>query len=84
MPNGSAWSEYVMPNARGNRLDGMAARVGWDWAAERATYPREVCEMALAHAVGDNVEAAYRRGDLSEKRLTFIFRPIPQNFGALP
>jgi integrase len=39
-----------------------------DWASERTNYPREVCEMALAHAVGDKVEAAYRRGDLFEKR----------------
>ena len=39
-----------------------------DWAAERTNYPREVCEMALAHTVGDKVEAAYRRGDLFEKR----------------
>jgi integrase len=39
-----------------------------DWAAECTTYPREVCEMALAHAISDKVEAAYRRGDLFEKR----------------
>lgn len=39
-----------------------------DWAAERTNYPREVCEMALAHSVGDQVEAAYRRGDLFGKR----------------
>ncbi len=39
-----------------------------DWAAERTAYPREVCEMALAHAIGDRVEVAYRRGDLFEKR----------------
>jgi len=39
-----------------------------DWAAERTSYPREVAEMALAHAVSDKVEAAYRRGDLFEKR----------------
>jgi integrase len=39
-----------------------------DWAAERTNYPREVAEMALAHAVSDQVEAAYRRGDLFEKR----------------
>lgn len=39
-----------------------------DWAAERTSYPNEVCEMALAHVVGDKVEAAYRRGDLFEKR----------------
>ena len=39
-----------------------------DWAAERTAYPREVVETALAHAVENKVEAAYRRGDLFEKR----------------
>ena len=39
-----------------------------DWCAERTNFPNEVAEMALAHAVGDKVEAAYRRGDLFEKR----------------
>ncbi len=39
-----------------------------DWAAERTNYPNEVAEMALAHAVGDKVAAAYRRGDLFDKR----------------
>jgi integrase len=39
-----------------------------DWAAERTNFPGEVVEMALAHAVGDKVEAAYRRGDLFDKR----------------
>ena len=39
-----------------------------DWAAERTNYPRDVAEMALAHTIGDKVEAAYRRGDLFEKR----------------
>ena len=39
-----------------------------DWAAERTGYPREVVEMALAHAVENKVEAAYRRGDLFDKR----------------
>ncbi len=39
-----------------------------DWAAERINYPRDVAEMALAHTIGDKVEAAYRRGDLFEKR----------------
>jgi integrase len=36
--------------------------------AEQTQYPNEVAEMALAHAVGNKVEAAYRRGDLLEKR----------------
>jgi integrase len=39
-----------------------------DWAAERTNYPNHVVEMALAHAVADKVEAAYRRGDLLKKR----------------
>jgi integrase len=39
-----------------------------DWAAERTAYPRETVEMALAHAIESKVEAAYRRGDLFEKR----------------
>jgi hypothetical protein len=39
-----------------------------DWAAETTGYPDAVVEMALAHAIGNAVEAAYRRGDLFEKR----------------
>jgi integrase len=39
-----------------------------DWAAETTSYPNHVVEMALAHVIGDKVEAAYRRGDLFDKR----------------
>lgn len=39
-----------------------------DWASERTNFPRDVCEMALAHTIKSKVEAAYRRGDLFEKR----------------
>jgi integrase len=39
-----------------------------DWAAEETNFQSEVVEAALAHVVGDKVEAAYRRGDLFEKR----------------
>lgn len=39
-----------------------------DWAAEQTAFAREVAEAALAHTIGDKVEAAYRRGDLFEKR----------------
>ena len=39
-----------------------------DWAAERTSYPTEVAEMALAHTISNKVEAAYRRGDLFDKR----------------
>lgn len=39
-----------------------------DWAAERTNFSREVAEAALAHTIQNKVEAAYRRGDLFEKR----------------
>ncbi|HYE38250.1 tyrosine-type recombinase/integrase [Methylocaldum sp.] len=39
-----------------------------DWAGDCTDHPREVAEAALAHAVGDDVERAYRRGDALEKR----------------
>jgi integrase len=39
-----------------------------DWAAETTAYPNHVVEQALAHAIGSGVEAAYRRGDLFDKR----------------
>jgi integrase len=55
-----------------------------DWAAERTNYPNIVVEAALAHAIGDKVEAAYRRGDLFEKRrrlmadwAAWCARPVP-------
>jgi len=43
-----------------------------DWAAECTNYPNEVAEMALAHSIGNKVEAAYRRGDLFDKRRTMM------------
>ena len=39
-----------------------------DWCAEQTQFPAEMAEIALAHTVGDKVEAAYRRGDMFEKR----------------
>ena len=39
-----------------------------DWVAECTAYPSEVREMALAHTIKNLTEAAYRRGDLLEKR----------------
>jgi len=38
-----------------------------DWAAERTNFLSEVFKITLAHAIGDKIEAAYRRGDLFEK-----------------
>ena len=39
-----------------------------DWCGERTHYPGDLAEMALAHAIKNKVEAAYRRGDMLEKR----------------
>jgi integrase len=39
-----------------------------DWASECTNFTNEVCEAALAHVIEDKAEAAYRRGDLFEKR----------------
>jgi integrase len=54
------------------KIDGVTAH-GFrsafrDWAAECTSFTHEVCEAALAHAIENKVEAAYRRGDLFEKR----------------
>jgi integrase len=39
-----------------------------DWAAELTNFPNEVIEKAMAHAIESKTEAAYRRGDLFDKR----------------
>ncbi len=49
-----------------------------DWAAESTAYPSEVAEKALAHAIASKTQAAYRRGDLLEKR-----RPLAEAWGRL-
>ena len=43
-----------------------------DWVAESTQHSGEVAEMALSHAIGDKVEAAYRRGDLLNKRVALM------------
>ena len=53
------WGDYVPHGFR------SAFR---DWAGEESRFPRDVCEMALAHVIENKVEAAYRRGDLFDKR----------------
>lgn len=62
-----------------------------DWAAERTSYPHEMAEMALAHTISDKAEAAYRRGDMFEKRrrmmddwANFIARPPRQKGQVIP
>jgi integrase len=62
-----------------------------DWASETTNHANHVVEMALAHAIGDEVEAAYRRGDLFEKRRLLMFdwsnycaKPAPTADNVLP
>ena len=43
-----------------------------DWVSEHTHYPAEVSEMALAHTIDNKVEAAYRRGDLFNKRIALM------------
>lgn len=56
-----------------------------DWCAESVanSFPREVCEHALAHSLPDKVEAAYRRGDLIEKR-TLLMQAWADYCGKVP
>lgn len=61
-----------------------------DWAGDMTDHPREVAEAALAHAVGDDVERAYRRGDALRKRRLLMqawadyLRPRPEGAEAPP
>jgi integrase len=55
-----------------------------DWAAERTGFANHIVEMALAHAIADKTEKAYRRGDLFEKRrqlmrqwAVYLAKPLP-------
>jgi len=43
-----------------------------DWTANETDYPNELCEMALAHTIKNQAEAAYRRGDMLDKRLVMM------------
>ena len=43
-----------------------------DWVSETTRYDNETSEMALAHIVSNKVEAAYRRGNLYEKRVSLM------------
>lgn len=87
LPAGKA-TDNVFPGARGplsdmsltavlRRMEVQATAHGFrssfrDWVAEYTQHTGEVAEMALSHAVGDKVEAAYRRGDLFEKRVALM------------
>jgi integrase len=67
-PIGSRGLLNLLPRIRpGITVHGFRSSFS-DWCAEQTNAPHEVREMALAHAVGSKVEAAYRRSDLFEKR----------------
>jgi integrase len=64
---GAALLGYARKNGMTETLHGFRSAFR-DWAGEETHFPREVCEQALAHAVGNEVERSYRRGDSLEKR----------------
>ena len=81
---------------RGMRADAGVTVHGFrssfrDWAAERTSFPNHVVEKALAHSISDKVEAAYRRGDLFEKRRKLMEQwdrylsriPPPENYNVI-
>jgi integrase len=88
LPRERLSNDYLFPGLRGplsdmsltavlRRMEVSATPHGFrstfrDWVAEHTEYSREVAEMALSHAIGDKVEAAYRRGDLLAKRVALM------------
>jgi integrase len=73
--------EAEVADGRGGFLDRVSKRPAVphglrstfrDWAAERTNFPGDLAEVALAHKVGNAVEAAYRRGDMIDKRRTMM------------
>ena len=59
---------YGVNSSRGDYVPHGFRSTFRDWSGEVSSFPREVAEMALAHAIANKVEAAYRRGDLFAKR----------------
>jgi len=88
LPGDRLAQDHVFPGVRGplsdmsltavlRRMDVSATAHGYrstfrDWVSEYTEHSGEVAEMALSHAIGDKVEAAYRRGDLLEKRVALM------------
>lgn len=88
LPGDHLPEDYVFPGMRGplsdmsltavlRRMEVAATAHGFrstfrDWVSEQTEYSGEVAEMALSHAIGDKVEAAYRRGDLLAKRIALM------------
>ena len=66
--SGMAMSRLLGKLRAGLTVHGMRATFK-TWTAESTAFPRHVVELALAHAVGDKLEAAYQRGDLLQQRV---------------
>ncbi len=80
-PSGKPLSDVAVSKLCGELAERRCVPHGWrstfrDWAGDATSYPREVAEAALAHAVG-GVEGAYRRGDAVERR-----RPLMADWAA--
>lgn len=61
-------TEYGVGGQRGNFVPHGFSSSFCDWSDEVFSYSRDVAEVALAHTIENKAEAAYRRGDLFEKR----------------
>jgi integrase len=61
-------SGFLDPQSRSPAVPHGLRSTFRDWAAERTEYSRDMAEIALAHTVGSDVERAYRRTDMVEKR----------------
>jgi integrase len=78
-PRGKPIGDVALSSLCGELSGNRCVPHGWrstfrDWAGDRTSYPRDLCEAALAHVVG-GVEGAYRRGDAVERR-----RPMMQDW----
>ncbi|WP_026296532.1 integrase arm-type DNA-binding domain-containing protein [Thioalkalivibrio sp. ALJ2] len=65
-------SGFGVGGVRGNYVPHGFRSSFRDWSGEVSSFPRDVAEMALAHVIQNKVEAAYRRGDLFQKRRTMM------------
>lgn len=88
-PTGKPLSDVAVSSLCGELPGDRCVPHGWrstfrDWAGDRTSYPRDICEAALSHVVG-GVEGAYRRGDAVERRrpmmqdwATFLAKPVEE------
>jgi len=66
-----AMLQFLRGLREGRTVDGFRSTFR-DWTSERTNFPNQVAEKALAHVVSNKAEAAYRRGDLVEKRICLM------------